>query len=109
MLQLTDDVRTAMTYRNISHNDLTLFEIYKHPEFDGYFNALFENSLPENTRLLFRSRQFPFASLLRYFFNASQFFPSVRFKLRHPIISRRETLHYTHSIHHIRHFFLHAT
>ena len=49
MLQLIDDVRTAMTYRNISHDDLILVKIYKHPEFDGYFNAWFENSLPDNT------------------------------------------------------------
>ena len=35
-LQLIDDVRTAMTYRDISHDDLILVEIYKHFEFDGY-------------------------------------------------------------------------
>ena len=49
MLQLIDDVRTAMTYRNFSHDDFILVEIYKHPEFDGYFNARFEKSLPDNT------------------------------------------------------------
>ena len=49
MLQLIDDVRTAKTYRNFSHGDLILVEIYIHPEFDGYFNARFENSLPDNT------------------------------------------------------------
>ena len=49
MLQLIDDVRTAMTYHNFSHDDLILVEIYKHPEFDRYFNARFENSLPNNT------------------------------------------------------------
>ena len=48
-LQLIDDVQTAMTYRNISHNDLILVEIHKHPGLDGYFNAWFENSLSENT------------------------------------------------------------
>ena len=48
-LQLIDDVQTAMTYHNISHNDLILVEIHKHPELDGYFNAWFENSLTENT------------------------------------------------------------
>lgn len=42
------------------------------------------------------------------FFNASLFFPFVRFKLQHPVISSRETLRYTNSIYHIRHFFLHA-
>lgn len=44
MLQLIDDVRTAMTYRNISRDDLILVEIYKHFEFDGYFYAWFEHS-----------------------------------------------------------------
>ena len=53
-------------------------------------------------------RQFPFASFLRRFSNASLFFPFVRFKLQHPVISSRETLRYTNSIYHIRHFFLHA-
>ena len=48
-LQLIDDVQTAMTYCKISHNDLILVEIHKHPELDGYFNAWFENSLTENT------------------------------------------------------------
>lgn len=33
----------------------------------------------------------------------------MRFKLRYPIISNRESLQYTHYIYHIRNFFLHAT
>ena len=98
-----------MAYHNISHEDIILIEIYKHPEFDGYFNGWFENILPENTHKLFRKRYFPFGPFLRHFFNASVFFPFMRFKLRFPIISSQESLRYTHCIYHIRNFYLHAT
>ena len=50
---LIEDMRIAMSYDIVSHEDLILVEIYKQPEFDGYFNGWFEDILSKRTRQLF--------------------------------------------------------